>query len=164
MSDVSGRSGRTASPAKKRLPTLSTAFLTQEDAAYWVHSRIPLGSDREHGSVILLRPNGKFAATATAPVPGGVSSFDLSTIVELDASGSLVPPKGYTFAANIHNHPPRHDVFRKLYPDLSRPIHARPVWRHGMPNSCFQWMPKNNRNCHKAISWRVLTFTPGQIL
>ncbi len=68
MSDVSGRSGRTASPAKKRLLTLSTAFLTQEDAAYWVHSRIPLGSDREHGSVILLRPDGKFVATA--PVPG----------------------------------------------------------------------------------------------
>ncbi|WP_426159861.1 hypothetical protein [Pseudomonas sp. TSRC2-2] len=93
--------------------------------------------------MILLRPDGKFAATA--PVPGGVSSFDLSTLVELDASGSLLPPKGYTFAANIHNHPPRHDVFRKLYPDLSRPIHARPVWRHGMPNSCFHWMPKNNR-------------------
>ncbi|WP_275407422.1 DUF4329 domain-containing protein [Pseudomonas granadensis] len=116
MSDVSGRSGRAASPAKKRLPTLSPAFLTQEDAAYWVHSRIPLGSDREHGSVILLRPDGKFVATA--PVPGGVSSFDLSTIVELDAPGSLVPPKGYTFVANIHSHPPRHDVFRKLYPDL----------------------------------------------
>ncbi|WP_225922736.1 DUF4329 domain-containing protein [Pseudomonas hamedanensis] len=116
MNDVSGRSGRAAGSATKKLPPLSPAFLTQEDAAYWVHLRVPLQADREYGSVILQRPDGKFVATS--PIAGDVSSFDLTTIIELDASSLLVPPKGYSFAANIHSHPPRHGVFRKLYPDL----------------------------------------------
>ncbi|MFZ3280073.1 DUF4329 domain-containing protein [Pseudomonas sp.] len=117
MNDQPGRFARAAIPAKKpRLPALSPAFLTEEDAAYWVHARIPDNVDKEYASVILLRPDGKFVATA--PIPGEVSSFDLSTIVGIDASGHLIAPKGYTFAANLHSHPRRHDVYRKLYPDL----------------------------------------------
>lgn len=117
MSNSSVRPGRAATePRKSRLPPLSPPFLSEEDAAYWVHTRIPLKPETEHGSVILLRPDGKFVATS--PIPGEVTTFDLSTIIDFDASGDLEPPKGYRFAANIHSHVALYDVVGEAYPEL----------------------------------------------
>ncbi|WLG63072.1 DUF4329 domain-containing protein [Pseudomonas sp. FP1762] len=111
MSHVSGRSGRTASSsATFKLPPLSPAFLTEEDAAYWVHTRIPLNPDKEYGSVILLRPDGKFLATS--PIAGEATRFDFGTIVQTDALGGMLHPLGYRCIASVHSHPPLHDQFR----------------------------------------------------
>lgn len=114
MNDVSAHDGRAASPPQKtRLPTLSPGFLTEEDAARWVQSRIPANSEREHGSVILKRA-GHFLATE--PVPGEVNRFDLRTLLEVDAQGNYLHPSGYTCVANVHSHPPAHDKVREANP------------------------------------------------
>ncbi|KAB2523600.1 DUF4329 domain-containing protein [Pseudomonas sp. GXM4] len=111
MSHVSGRSGRTASSsATFKLPPLSPAFLTEEDAAYWVHTRIPLNPDKEYGSVILLRPDGKLLATS--PIAGQATGFDFGTIVQTDVLGGMLHPLGYRCVASVHSHPPIHAEFR----------------------------------------------------
>ncbi len=107
MSHVSGQSGRTASSsATFKLPPLSPAFLTEEDAAYWVHTRIPLNPDKEYGSVILLRPDGKLLATS--PIAGQATGFDFGTIVQTDVLGGMLHPLGYRCVASVHSHPPIH--------------------------------------------------------
>ncbi len=117
MSNSSVPSRRAATESRKsRLPPLSPPFLSEEDAAYWVHTRIPPKPEMEYGSVILLRPDGKFVATS--PIPGEAATFDLSTIIDFDALGELEPPKGYRFAANIHSHAALHDVVGEAYPEL----------------------------------------------
>jgi hypothetical protein len=115
MNDVSGQTGRTGVPSRNfRMPSLSPAFLTEEDAAYWVHNRIPLKTDREYGSVILLRPDGRFVATS--PIPGEVTRFDFGTIIEVDAAGHYVHPRGYKCVANLHCHAPLYEEVRKANP------------------------------------------------
>ncbi|WP_277760411.1 DUF4329 domain-containing protein [Pseudomonas sp. A34-9] len=117
MTDVSGRFGRAPLPSRKsKVPPLSPPFLTDEDAAYWVHNRIPANADREYGSVILLRDDGHFFASS--PVPGEETSFDLGTIIDFDTLGFPAPPDGYRFAANVHSHPPIYDEMRRSYPSL----------------------------------------------
>lgn len=115
MNDVSGRSGRAArTSAKFKLPPLSPAFLTEEDAAYWAHTRIARKSDKEYGSVILLRPDGKFVVTS--PIAGEPTRFDFGSILEIDAAGMMLHPLGYRCVASLHSHPPLHDEFRKDNP------------------------------------------------
>lgn len=117
MNDVSGRTERAATPSgRTRLPPLSPGFLTQEDAAYWVHTRIPLKAKKEYGSLILLRPDGKFVASS--PVPGDAAAFDMSVLIDFDASGDLQPPAGYRFAANVHSHVALHAEVGEAYPEL----------------------------------------------
>ncbi|MHC8383920.1 DUF4329 domain-containing protein [Pseudomonas sp. LB3P14] len=117
MNDVSSREPRAAvPPLKARLPKLSRGFLTEEDAAYWVHSQIPANTDREYGSVILLMPDGDFVATK--PVRGEVNRFDLRTIIDIDLKGHYVHPKGYTCVANVHSHPAAHDKIREANPGM----------------------------------------------
>lgn len=115
MNDMSGRVIRAAVPASKaRFPKLSPGFLTEEDAAYWVHSQIPANADREYGSVIVQLPDGDFAATQ--PVEGEVNTFDFRTILDTDPNGNYVHPQGYTCVANVHSHPPAHDKVRAANP------------------------------------------------
>lgn len=115
MNDVPGRaSSAVSSPPKYRLPPLSPGFLTEEDAARWVHGQIPADSDREHGSVILRQADGQFKATQ--PAPGTVNRFDLRTLLDLDAQGNYLHPTGYTCVANVHSHPPAHDKVRAANP------------------------------------------------
>jgi hypothetical protein len=117
MNDMSDRSGRAAAPSRKsRLPPLSPAFLSEDDAAYWVHTRIPLKAKTEYGSLILLRPDGKFVASS--PVPGDATTFDMSSLIDFDASGDLQPPAGYRFAANVHSHVALHAEVGEAYPEL----------------------------------------------
>ncbi|MBC8997098.1 DUF4329 domain-containing protein [Pseudomonas sp. N40(2020)] len=123
MSDVSGRNGRAARPpGQPRLQQLSLAFLTEEDAAHWVHSRIPDKPDKEYGSVILLRPDGKFVATK--PIPGQVTRFDFGTIIEVDANGNYVHPQGYRCVANVHCHAALYDHIRQANPTWDE-LHVR---------------------------------------
>lgn len=115
MNDVPGRETRAAlSPPEKNLPPLSPGFLTEEDAARWVHQQIPADSDREHGSLILRQPDGPFKATE--PVPGTVNRFDLRNLLDVDAQGNYLHPPGYTCVANVHSHPPAHDKVRAANP------------------------------------------------
>lgn len=115
MNDMSGREVRAAVlPSKTRLPKLSPGFLTEEDAAYWVHGQIPANADREYGSVIVQLPDGDFAATQ--PVQGEVNTFDFRTILDTDANGNYVHPAGYTCVANVHSHPPALDKVRAANP------------------------------------------------
>jgi len=112
MSDVSGRSGRAASSTETfKLPPLSPAFLGEEDAAYWVHTRIPLRADKEYGSVILLRPDGKFVATS--PIAGEATSFDFGAILQTDTTGAMLHPLGYRCIASVHSHPSIHAQVRE---------------------------------------------------
>ncbi|MGY2342509.1 DUF4329 domain-containing protein [Pseudomonas sp. SDO5532_S415] len=115
MNDMSGREVRAAVlPSKTRFPKLSPGFLTEEDAAYWVHGQIPANADREYGSVIVQLPDGDFAATQ--PVQGEVNTFDFRTILDTDANGNYVHPAGYTCVANVHSHPPALDKVRAANP------------------------------------------------
>ncbi|MGX9865794.1 DUF4329 domain-containing protein [Pseudomonas moraviensis] len=117
MNDVPGRPGLAAThTGKSRLPPLSPAFLSEEDAAYWVHTRLPRKPDREYGSVILRRPDGKFVATA--PTPGDATSFDLSTVLDLGISGYWQAPSGYRFVAHLHSHVALYDVVSAAWPEL----------------------------------------------
>jgi hypothetical protein len=117
MSDVSNREPRAAvPPPKANFPTLSPGFLTEEDAAFWVHRHIPANPDKEYGSVIVQMPDGEFAATK--PVGGGVDTFDFRTILNVDARGNYVHPPGYTCVANVHSHPPAHDKVREANPGV----------------------------------------------
>jgi hypothetical protein len=117
MNDMSDRSGRATAPSRKsKLPPLSPAFLSEDDAAYWVHTRIPLKAKTEYGSMILLRPDGKFVASS--PVPGDATTFDMSILIDFDASGDLQPPAGYRFAANVHSHVALHAEVGEAYPEL----------------------------------------------
>ena len=114
MNDVSDRSGRAAMfPAKVKLPPLSPGFLTEEDAAYWVHTRVPLDSDREYESAILLRPDGRFVATL--PIAGEATSFDFGAIIATDALGAMLHPPGYRCIANVHSHPALHGQVRNAH-------------------------------------------------
>ena len=115
MSDVPRRETRAALPLPKAsLPKLSPSFLTEEDAACWVHGQIPATAQREYGSVILRLPDGAFVATT--PVPGEVNRFDFRTIIALDERGNYVHPQGYVCVANVHSHPPAHDKVREANP------------------------------------------------
>lgn len=115
MDDVPGRIDRAANPpGKPKLPQVGPAFLTQEDAAYWAHRKIPLKPDREYGSVILQRPDGGFVATV--PIAGEVTRFDFGTVIEVDAKGSYVHPNGYKCVANLHCHAALHDKIREHNP------------------------------------------------
>jgi hypothetical protein len=123
MNEVPGRTGRAASAfGKPRLPRLSPAFVTEEDAAYWAHTQIPVKPDREYGSVIMLRPDGLFVATE--PVSGSVDRFDFGTIIEVDARGSYVQPQGYRCVANLHNHAPLYKEVRNANPGVDE-FHLR---------------------------------------
>jgi len=117
MSDMSGHAA--VPSGKSGLPPLSPAFLSEDDAAYWVHARIPLKAKTEYGSVILLRPDGKFVASS--PVAGGLTGFDLSNLIDADVMGNPQPPSGYRFAANIHSHVARHKEVGSAYPALDEP-------------------------------------------
>ncbi|CAI8932023.1 DUF3536 domain-containing protein [Pseudomonas sp. IT-347P] len=121
MNDVSGRTERAGKTSgRTRLPPLSPGFLKQEDAAYWVHTRIPRNPDREYGSVILLRPDGRYVATS--PIPGQVTRFDFGTLIEVDASGNYVHPSGYRCVASVHCHAPLHDRVRASNPRWSEQL------------------------------------------
>lgn len=117
MNDMSGRPGLAAPASRKsRVPQLSPPFLSEEDAAYWVHMRIPLKPKREYGSLILLRPDGKYVASS--PVAGATDTFEFSSIIDFDASGDLEPPGGYRFVATLHSHVALHDDVAEQYPEL----------------------------------------------
>ncbi|HEF4761816.1 TPA: DUF4329 domain-containing protein [Pseudomonas putida] len=121
MSDMSGREPRAAVLSRrKKLPKLSHGFLTEEDAAYWVHSRIPTNADREYGSVILQTPDGDFVATT--PLSGEANQFDLGTILDVDSKNNYLHPEGYTCVANVHSHPPVHDKIREANPGQGESI------------------------------------------
>ncbi|WP_332765108.1 DUF4329 domain-containing protein [Pseudomonas koreensis] len=94
---------------------MSPAFLTEEDAAYWVHTRIALNADKEYGSVILLRPDGKFVATS--PIAGESTSFDFGSILQTDSTGAMLHPLGYRCIASVHSHPSIHDQVREANPN-----------------------------------------------
>ncbi|MBV4486465.1 DUF4329 domain-containing protein [Pseudomonas sp. SWRI153] len=116
MNDQSGRPARAVTSTPKiRLPPLSQAFLSEEDAAFWVHTRIPKKLASEHGSLILLRPDGKYVATS--PVPAKSNTFDFSALIERDASGNPEPPGGYRFVATLHSHIAAHAAARE-HPEL----------------------------------------------
>ena len=117
MSDIPGRPGRAVAASRKsKVPQLSPPFLSEEDAAYWAHARIPLRAATEHGSLILLRPDGKYVASS--PVSGETFTFEFSSIIDFDASGELEPPAGYRFVATLHSHVAAHDEVKDEYPEL----------------------------------------------
>ncbi|MCF4997309.1 DUF4329 domain-containing protein [Pseudomonas syringae] len=116
MNDLSGRVARAAYTGKKvRLPKLSPAFSSEQDAAYWAHRQIPMNADKEYGSLILQVSTGWFAATT--PLAGEAQQFDMRLLLEVDAAGNYVPPKDYTCVASFHSHINQFDKYQRLRPD-----------------------------------------------
>jgi hypothetical protein len=181
MNDVSGQTRRTAMPSRKfRMPPLSPAFLTEEDAAYWVHNRIPLKPEREYGSVILLRPDGRFVASS--PIPGEVTRFDFGSIIEVDASGNYVHPLGYKCVANLHCHAPLYEEASKANPrqdekllrlfinffsdlDFVADVAARDFFRSaylsGPDGTLLKYSPSGSKEEFSYYLWRKAGSPPG---
>ncbi|WP_081214395.1 DUF4329 domain-containing protein [Pseudomonas synxantha] len=89
-------------PPPPTLTSLSAAFISADDAAYWVHEQIGRQRDREYGGVILKHKNRYFATT---PQPGKASSFTLNEVFDTANDGTLILPPGYTCTAIYHSHP-----------------------------------------------------------
>ena len=96
-----------AAVAKPTNNQYSPAFISADDAAFWAHRRIGARRDVEYGGVILRNLHGYFFATA--PRRGGGDTFDVRTVLEQAADGSMRAPPGYRLAGLYHSHPAVHD-------------------------------------------------------
>lgn len=103
------------------LGTLTPAFLSADDAARYVHERIPRTTEHEYGSVILQRLSDDLFV-ASQPVVGRASSFDWTQL--LDRSGptaDFIDPTGYRIVASLHSHPDIVQSTSQLNPSWSMP-------------------------------------------
>ena len=93
-------------PARVPLPPLSPAFIQPDDAAFWAHRQIGARRDVEYGGVILRNLHGYFFATE--PRRGGSDVFDVRTLLNRAADGSMLAPAGYRLTGLYHSHPAIH--------------------------------------------------------
>jgi hypothetical protein len=103
------------------LGTLTPAFLSADDAARYVHERIPRTAEHEYGSVILQRLSDDLFV-ASQPVVGRASTFDWTQL--LDRSGptaDFIDPTGYRIVASLHSHPDIVQSTSQLNPSWSMP-------------------------------------------
>ncbi|WP_095944228.1 DUF4329 domain-containing protein [Pseudomonas sp. ACN8] len=94
-----------AKPAKAApvLPPVSPPFICEDDAANWFHQheRAP---DKEYGSLILQRPDGKFVATT--PISDQAETFDFALLLAYDPDTRVIShPVGYRCVGKCHSHP-----------------------------------------------------------
>ena len=102
-----------------KLPKLTPAFVSADDAARYVHERIGNKRDIEYGSVIMQRLVDQLYV-ATEPVLDQDRQFDLGSIVERDSTtGHLVNPEGYQLVGGLHSHPETSDETQRQNPTWS---------------------------------------------
>lgn len=107
----------TTTPATVLLPALSPAFIQPDDAAFWAHRRIGARRDVEYGGVILRNLHGYFFATQ--PQRGEGDTFDVRTVLNRAADGSMRAPLGYRLAGLYHSHPAVHDGVAQYNPEFT---------------------------------------------
>ena len=96
------------------LPPVSPPFISEDDAAFWVHQHERV-SDREYGALILRRPDGKFVATT--PLKGEASSFDIERLLAYDRqTRTITHPAGFICVGTYHSHPDSAERFARAYP------------------------------------------------
>lgn len=85
------------------LPPVSPPFICKDDAANWFHQHERM-SDREYGSLILQRPDGKFVATT--PISDEADTFDFQRLFSYDRVTRVIShPAGYLCVGICHSHP-----------------------------------------------------------
>ena len=96
MDEHSNRDKRAAiPPGHTKLPPLTPAFISADDAARYVHERIGTTRDIEYGSVIMQRLSDQLYV-ATEPALGQAKNFDLNLILERERGSTFqfVEPQG----------------------------------------------------------------------
>ncbi|GAB7532425.1 DUF4329 domain-containing protein [Pseudomonas sp. 3A(2025)] len=107
-----------------RLPALSRAFDTPDEAARYAHARIGNKREREYGGFILIRADGKYVATE--PMAGSRFEFDPNQVFpEDEVTGEVFYPDAHEDWAIYHSHPDtsmrsQHwsSVERQTYPNM----------------------------------------------
>ncbi|WP_248732284.1 DUF4329 domain-containing protein [Pseudomonas sp. MWU13-2517] len=84
---------------------MSAAFLSMDDAARYVHRRVPLGGGKSYGGAILRRDDGWFIASEPLPLADEVFGRDWLFPDELVARGLY--PERCTLVAYYHSRPSR---------------------------------------------------------
>lgn len=82
---------------------LSPAFLSMDDAAYYVRRRVPLGLAQGYGGIILRRDDGWFVVTEPVRVPDEV--FDIKWIFPDDMVNRGLYPQLTSVVASYHSRP-----------------------------------------------------------
>lgn len=91
-------------PGTPRMPALSRAFDTPDEAARYAHARIGNKREREYGGFILIRADGKYVATE--PMAGSRFGFDPNTVFpEDEETGMVFYPSAHEDWAIYHSHP-----------------------------------------------------------
>jgi hypothetical protein len=102
-----------------KLPKLTPAFLSVDDAARYMHERIGSKREVEYGGVIMQRLSDRLYV-ATEPVRDEARQFDLTKIIERDSeTGALVNPQGYRLVAFLHSHPDDFKAIQRQEPKWS---------------------------------------------
>ena len=120
MDEHSNRDKRAAiPPGHTKLPPLTPAFISADDAARYVHERIGTTRDIEYGSVIMQRLSDQLYV-ATEPALGQAKNFDLNLILERERGSTFqfVEPQGYKLVGALHSHPD----------DFAGTQRANPTW------------------------------------
>ena len=114
---MNGTSKSTPSTPRRTavFPALGPAFISADDAAYWVHRQVGTRRDLSYGSVIVQRADGKFQPTL--PLAGRKERFDFGTLLSTDKPGELFVPPGYSGAAYYLSHSARHAEVLRFHPD-----------------------------------------------
>ncbi|MFB3304853.1 DUF4329 domain-containing protein [Pseudomonas sp. AMR01] len=106
-------------PGHAKLPRLTPAFISADDAARYVHERIGAKRDAEYGSVIMQRLSDQLYV-ATEPALDQAKNFDLTLILERDSNtGQLINPEGYQLIGGLHSHPGFFDETQRENPTWS---------------------------------------------
>lgn len=114
MNNHYGRDKRLAQPdITARLPDLSPAFVSPDDAARFAHHLIGDFRSAEYGGAILKDAQGFYYATR--PVKGKTGAFDPTLVISTNPQGHFIQPPGYTCYALYHSHPDNYDALKRSF-------------------------------------------------
>lgn len=114
MNNDDSREKRLATPGiTARLPALSPAFVSTDDAARYAHRLIGDYRSAEYGGAILRDAQGFYYATR--PVKGKTGSFDPTLVISTNRQGQFIHPAGYTCQAFYHSHPANYDEMQRAF-------------------------------------------------
>jgi hypothetical protein len=134
------------------LPPVSQPFICEDDAANWFHQHERV-TDRESGSLILQRPDGKFVATT--PIQDETNTFDFERLLSYDRVTQVIShPAGYLCVGVCHSHPDISEWIASRYrsltenqvtllnalpslPDLHKAFNHRDFFKHNYVSDSF---------------------------
>lgn len=114
MNNDLNREKRLAKPGiTARLPALSPAFVSPDDAARYAHRLIGDFRADEYGGAILRDAQGFYYATR--PVKGKTGSFDPTLVISTNQQGHFIHPPGYTCHGMYHSHPDNYEFMQRSF-------------------------------------------------